>query len=243
MNARVFLVPLLCLALPACHIFGRLGEVGREQRLSAVDSKDYQPVNLPMPDPQAREGYRNSLWKYGARAFFKDQRAAQVGDILTVRVVIAENASFSNQTKTSRSLDTEKMGINALGGYENYVAKVMPGGFNPTNILDLSSSTANSGAGSISRNESLSMTMAAIVTQVMPNGNLVVNGSQEVKVNNEMRLLSLSGVIRRADILADNTIRSDKIAELRLAYGGRGAVQDAQRQRWGQQIVDTIAPF
>ncbi|MCL2673396.1 MAG: flagellar basal body L-ring protein FlgH [Alphaproteobacteria bacterium] len=229
--------------MTGCHIFGRLSDVGKMHELSPIDGTDYPKVALPMPPPIRYPNSLNSLWQPGSQAFFKDQRASQVGDILTILVTISDAARMSNQTQTSRSLNTDTMRINALGGFENYITKVLPGGANPANLFDVTSATSNTGAGAINRNETITITMAGIVTQLMPNGNMVVNGSQEVRVNNEMRLLALSGVIRRADILANNTISSDKIAELRLAYGGRGALNDVQNQRYGQQILNVIAPF
>jgi flagellar L-ring protein precursor FlgH len=89
----------------------------------------------------------------------------------------------------------------------------------------------------------VTLRVAATVAQVLPNGNLVVTGRQQVRVNSELRDLSVGGVIRPQDIASDNTVRHDRLAEARIAYGGRGTISDVQRPRLGQELLDIILPF
>ncbi len=234
--------------LSGCNTLTRLSEVGEEPKLSAisnpVEKNGYQPVTMPMPDPEEPRPMANSLWRPGARAFFKDQRAAQVGDILSVSVSITDSANLSNTSTQSRGGDGESMGVTNLLGLENSVGKVLPNSVNPSTLVSgVTSSRDLTGAGSINRNETIKIAVAAVVVQVLPNGNLVIAGSQEVRVNYELRQLQVSGVIRREDISSTNTIASSDIAELRVAYGGRGTISDMQTPRYGSQLLDVILPF
>jgi flagellar L-ring protein precursor FlgH len=191
----------------------------------------------------------NSLWRTGARAFFEDQRARRVGDILTVIVEITDKAELDNATKRNRD-NEENAGIAKLGGYElsSLLERVLPRGVDVSD-LDLSkfvSATSDSkseGGGVIDREEKITMKMAAVVTQVLPNGNMVIEGRQEVRVNYEMRELIVAGVIRPEDITSRNTIPISKIAEARVSYGGKGQITDVQQPRYGQQFLDILLPF
>ena len=198
---------------------------------------------MPMPEPQTPYVNANSLWRPGSKGFFKDQRASQVGDILTVRVVVSDKALLENKSEQIRDNDKDSVSIGALAGLEKYAEKILPTGVDPSNLFNITSNREITGDGSIDRNEKIDVTMAAIVTQVLPNGNLVISGKQEVRVNYEMRQLHMTGIIRREDISTLNTIKSDKIAELRVAYGGKGTISDVQQPRYGRQILDIISPF
>jgi flagellar L-ring protein precursor FlgH len=182
----------------------------------------------------------NSLWRNGSRAFFKDQRAHQVGDILTVKVNINDTAQFANETQRSRT-GTEDSGVSNFIG-ENTITNpakaVLPG-----RLLTADSNSSSDGKGSINRQEELQTNVAAVVTQMLPNGNLVIEGKQEVRVNFEVRELIVAGVVRPEDIDSDNSIDLPKIAEARVAYGGRGQITDVQQQRYGQQVLDVLLPF
>ncbi|MGH6915034.1 MAG: flagellar basal body L-ring protein FlgH, partial [Geminicoccales bacterium] len=184
----------------------------------------------------------NSLWRTGSRAFFKDQRASNVGDIVTIVVNIDDNATLRNTSARSRT-NMENAAADAFLGYEQSLHQLLPEAVDPTNLVELNSRTNNEGAGEISRDEAIEVKVAAVVTQILPNGNLVVQGRQEVRVNYEIRELEVAGVIRPQDITSDNTISSDKIAEARIAYGGRGHISDVQQPRYGQQVYDVLFPF
>ena len=226
-----------------CSSIDRLSQIGETPKLSSIDNPTtapgYKPVQMPMPKPEAVSYNANSLWRNGSRSFFKDQRAHQIGDLLTVTVNITDQANFANETQRSRTV-TEDSGITAFLGSNLLTGKTtaLPG------RLLTADATANSdGKGSIQRQETLQTNIAAVVTQLLPNGNLVVEGKQEVRVNFEMRELIVAGIVRPEDIQSDNTIDSSKIAQARIAYGGHGQISDVQQPRYGQQVMDVLLPF
>jgi len=247
-NARVLLATVCAAGLLAgCNFLTRMSEVGENPKLSDItnptEKPGYQPVTMPMPDPETPKPMANSLWRPGARAFFKDQRAAAVGDLLTVSVSVADSASLSNTTSQGRSGDGDTTSITSLLGLETSINKILPNDTKASALAGVSGSRDVTGTGSIARKEAITIAMAAVVVQVLPNGNLVIAGSQEIRVNAELRQLQISGVIRREDITTTNTIASEKIAELRVAYGGRGTISDMQMPRYGSQLLDIILPF
>ena len=183
----------------------------------------------------------NSLWRSGARAFFIDQRAAKVGDILTVQIDIDDSAKTSNASTATRT-STMTAGIPHLLGLESSLGKILPGGFDPTTALDTSSDSSNAGAGSVNRSEKILLTIAAVVTTVLPNGNLVIQGTQEVRTNAELRQLTVAGIVRPEDISSSNTIKHTQIAEARISYGGRGDISLAQRTPAGVALVQKFSP-
>jgi len=229
--------------LGGCAALDRLKNIGEQPALSAVDNPTsrpgYKPVQMPMPEIQAASYSPNSLWRNGSRAFFKDQRAHRVGDILTVTVNITDKAVIANETQRSRA-NTEDSGItNFFGKSKVPIVNAAV----PTRIFTADSTASSDGKGSVNRSEALLTNVAAVVTQVLPNGNLVVEGRQEIRVNFEIRELVVGGVVRPEDIQSDNTIDSAKIAQARIAYGGRGQITDVQQPRYGQQVLDVILPF
>ena len=234
------------LALSACNTFQRLSQVGSTPQLTEIQNPqqdpNYRPISLPMPkaDPDNRQA--NSLWRPGARAFFKDQRAAQTGDIVTVVIDINDKANLTNSTNRSRT-NKETSAVNGLLGFEANLNKILPNQVDNTNLLGLDGTTNNVGSGKIDREEEIELKVAAIVTQVLPNGNLVIHGKQEVRVNYEVRELQIAGIVRREDIASTNTISYEKIAEARIAYGGRGLITDVQQPRYGNQVIDILYPF
>lgn len=232
--------------LTGCNASTRLSQIGETPPLTTIQDPvrqpGYQPVSLPMPQPLNPERRPNSLWQSGTRAFFKDQRAAQVGDLLTVLVDIDDQAKIDNQTQRTRA-GAEGMSAPALFGFERQIQKILPHAANMSNLVETNSNSNANGRGQINRQEQIKLRVATLVTQVLPNGNLVVQGRQEIRINYEVRELQITGVIRPQDISATNTIGLDKIAEARVAYGGRGQITDVQQPRYGQQFLDIIAPF
>jgi flagellar L-ring protein precursor FlgH len=226
----------------SCAAIDRISKIGEQPNLSAISNPTaapgYKPVQMPMPAPQPASYNPNSLWRNGSRAFFKDQRAHQVGDILTVTVNITDKAQIANETQRSRT-NTNDSGITDFIGAKTQT----PSAALPGRILTTDSNLSNDGKGSVNRQEALQTNVAAVVTQVLPNGNLVVEGKQEIRVNFEMRELKVAGIVRPEDIQSDNTIDSSKIAEARIAYGGRGQITDVQQPRYGDQFFDVILPF
>lgn len=243
---RSTLLVALALGLGACGAADRLGAIGKSPSLSAIQNPNsasgYQPVNLPMPGEELQVREANSLWRSGSRAFFKDQRAARVGDILTVTVDIDDKASLDNETKRSRK-NSESSGITNMMGFEDHLKRILPSGGDPSALVGGESDSSSDGAGSVGRSEAISSTVAAVVTQVLPNGNLVIQGRQEVRVNFELREMLIAGVVRPEDISAANTIKHTQIAEARISYGGRGQITDVQQPRYGQQVLDVLLPF
>ena len=229
--------------LSGCAAVDRLKNIGQAPPLSEVDNPTarpgYKPVQMPMPAAQPASYNPNSLWRNGSRAFFKDQRAHQVGDLLTVQVNITDKAIIANETQRSRDTKEDS-------GIDNFFGKSKVPIMNsavPTRIFTSDSSTSLDGKGSVNRSEALQTNVAAVVTQVLPNGNLVVDGRQEIRVNFEIRELIVAGIVRPEDIQSDNTIDSSKIAQARIAYGGRGQITDVQQPRYGQQVMDVVLPF
>lgn len=201
-----------------------------------------QRVSMPLPAPMVESQAPNSLWRAGAKSFFNDARASKIGDILTVNIEIADSAQLNNTTARSRTGTTET-GVQALLGLENNIQKALPGTPSLDPAVGFSSNSASNGTGSVNRQEKVNLTVAAVITDRLPNGNLVIGGSQEVRINNELRELLVSGVIRPEDVAADNTIAHTKIAEARISYGGRGDISQVQRDKYGKLIYDQITPF
>src|SRR5258707_14969478 len=227
-----------------CSAIDRITQIGEQPKLAAIENPTsqpgYKPVQMPMPKPELASYNANSLWRNGSRAFFKDQRAARIGDILTVNVNFTDKANLSNETIRNRT-SKEDSGISDFVGAKTLGApaqKILPG-----KLLGTDSASQYDGKGTVDRKENLQTNLAAVVTQVLPNGNLVVEGKQEIRVNFEIRELIVAGIVRPEDIQSDNTIDSSKIAQARIAYGGRGQITDFQQPRYGQQVTDILLPF
>ena len=241
-----FALLLSAAALAGCNAATRLSQIGETPPLTTIQDPHqqpgYRPVSLPMPAPIVGERRPNSLWQSGSRAFFKDQRAAQVGDILTVVVVFDEKAQFNNETQRTRtSSDTET--VTGLFGFQQQIPKFLWKSADPANLVNTAGNSNHDGKAILNREEQVNLQVAALVTQVLPNGNLVVQGHQELRVNFEVRDLQITGVIRPQDISSTNTVPYTKLAEARISYGGRGQLTDIQQPRYGQQLLDIIAPF
>ena len=215
-------------------------EIGNAPSMSPIGSglqyaQTPQMSSYPKQPRQLSGGY--SLWSDSQAALFKDARALNVGDILTVDIQINDKASFDNETERSRTNGgglSWDVGINNLFGLSP----------NPmSGDLSSSSSTDTQGKGSTERSEKLKLLVAAVVTGILENGNLLISGSQEVRVNHEIRILNVAGIVRPQDVNADNTISYERIAEARISYGGRGRLTEVQQPPIGQQVVDIYSPF
>jgi len=243
----LMLTATLAATVSACNTVSRITEIGDGPELTQITNPtvmpNYRPVSMPMPSPKIAQANPNSLWRPGARAFFKDHRAKEVGDILTVSLALSDSAALQNKTERART-DKESANATKLLGFETKLAKNnLPAGFSPTAAANFGNNHATSGDGTIDRKETINLTFAAVVTQILPNGALVILGRQELMVNSEMRELELTGVVRPGDIDADNSVAHTRIAEMRVAYGGRGTLSNLQQPRWGTQLWDILFPF
>jgi flagellar L-ring protein precursor FlgH len=239
---RIALVALAAVSLSACSTVvdtvrgPNLTPMGYPAQL-VPRQQEVVPISVERTPASA-----NSLWRTGARAFFIDQRAHRVGDILTVQIDIDDRASTTNSSSSSRTSGAS-LGVPHFLGFESTIGKVFPSQFDPANAIETASDNSNAGSGTIQRQEKISLTIAATVAQVLPNGNMVIQGTQEVKTNNELRQLTVSGIVRPEDITAANTIRHTQIAEARISYGGRGDQSRVQRTPAGQALVEHFSPF
>lgn len=224
----------------------RVAAIGEGPELAPTDNPvqapQYRPVSLPMPMPDPVVHQPNSLWRSGAKGFFKDQRASVVGDILTVNISINDAATVNNNTSRTRD-NNEDASVSKFFGLETNASQFLPSQIDPTKVIDFNSDSLTASTGAMTRNEAITLQIAAIVTQVLPNGNLVIHGIQEVRVNFEVRELSIDGVVRPEDISSTNAVSHEQIAEARILYGGRGTLSDIQRPRYGQELFDIVYPF
>jgi flagellar L-ring protein FlgH len=232
----------LALALAGCGIGQppNMTTIGAQHPDSGpMMSAERAALAVPAPEP-ARFAYQNgSLWHTGPTGLLGDKRARTLGDILTVMIEIDEEASISNSTDRSRD-GSESASVGAFFGLGGVLESEI-GGMTPE--LEMGSTSNFSGSGSVKRNEELSLRVAATVVRVLPNGHFVIEGDQEVRVNNELRDLHVAGIVRPEDISRHNEIAYDRIAGARISYGGRGQITSAQQPRWGQQVVDRVVPY
>ncbi|QND50643.1 flagellar basal body L-ring protein FlgH (plasmid) [Phyllobacterium sp. 628] len=235
-TAASLLVIASAVALSGCA--DNFRDLNRAPQMSPVGAGVGQSfsVNDPSYYPTQPQPKRYSLWQDRSAGFFRDPRATNPGDVLTVSIVIDEKATLDNKNSRSR------VGASIYGGK----ADVSGSGFEAGNVggnLNLKSDSSTKGEGKIERSEKIVLKVAAIVTNILPNGNLVIRGSQEVRVNYELRVLNVAGVVRPRDITGENIISYDKIAEARISYGGRGRQSETQQPAWSQQVLDTVAPI
>ena len=234
------------LLLSACSAAERLANIGEAPDLAPIKNPaehgDYQVVSMPMPEFKEVKTEKNSLWGGDRQTFFKDQRANNIGDILTVTIDIDDEAEFENETERTRT-NNEDADLNSFLGNELELAEIFSENIDNTSLIDATSTSTSRGEGTIEREEEIRVQLAATVTQVLPNGNLVIQGRQEIRVNFEKRILELAGVIRPEDITVDNSIPYERIAEARISYGGKGHITDVQQPRYGQQVYDILFPF
>ena len=231
------------LALSGC---GKLGQVGRAPDFTGLEGSGQHyamysatlPEDLATPTPSDA----SSLWTAGTDSLFGDRRAAQRGDILTVVVEIDDSASISNSTGRTRS-GSQKSGLPEFFGIPQRIDESLPGGASMAEAYETKSSSTFKGSGNVARQEQLTLRIAATVVEELPNGVLRIEGQQEVRVNNELRELIVTGFVRPIDISRQNEITYDKIAGARVSYGGRGQISDVQQPTYGQQVADIVLPF
>lgn len=219
----------------------KLREINQEPPLSRVGSGLAVPPAVPAvstgyaPQQRSQSLHQASLWNDRQSHLFTDSRALSIGDVMTVQITINDKAKFSNESERSRTSDRNfglggKYGVNGAGGEGNL-------------DFDVGAKSKSAGGGQTERSETLRLSVAAVVTEVLPNGNLIISGTQEVRVNAELRVLNISGIVRPQDIGASNTISYERIAEARISYGGRGRLSEVQQPTYGQQFLDKVLPF
>lgn len=237
---------LITISLSGCGLVSKLSNVGDPPDMSHIQNpilaQDYRPVSMPMPQPEPERSNNNSLWQTGSRAFFKDQRANRVGDVITVLVVLEDKAKIdSNNTYNRQTGHTS--GVTNFLGLESKLQTFLPKAVNPTRLINTNTNSQDTGRGLLDRKDTLETKIGATIIQILPNGNLVIQGRQEILFGTELRIIDVRGVIRREDIASDNTIPYSKIAEARIAYGGRGDVSDVSSVPWGQQVLNKVLPW
>ncbi len=234
---------LLCLALAACS---NLSEVGKTPGFTpSANNAEHQAMlspGFPVTVERKRPMDRSSLWDSGRQSLLGDRRAITRGDILTVVIEIDDKAEISNSSSRSRS-GSESMGIPSMLGIPQRINEALPEGATLDPTVSTNSKSSSEGDGSVRRKEKLTLRVAATITEVLQNGVLQIEGSQEVRVNFEIRELLVSGYVRPEDISRQNEITYDKIASARISYGGRGQISEVQQPRYGQQIFEKILPF
>jgi flagellar L-ring protein FlgH len=236
---NVILPSLICLSVAACSVAPR--DIAREPHLTPLGSglavDRVHPV-VETAQPAARFAGA-STWRDTSADLFRDARAGRVGDVITVKIAMKDKASLDSSSNRSRDA------TGAIGGTLKYALAAigLTGSGEAELDAKLKGATSTQGRGAISRSESIDLMLAAVVTEVLPNGNLVISGSQEVRVNFEVRVLNVAGIVRPSDVGSENLISYDKIAEARISYGGRGRITEVQQPAWGQQIVDLLSPY
>ncbi|MGB5556722.1 MAG: flagellar basal body L-ring protein FlgH [Paracoccaceae bacterium] len=223
-----------------------LSDVGRMPGFRpAANNAEHQAMlspGLPETVERKRPVDHSSLWNSGRQSLLGDRRAVMRGDILTVVIEIDDKAEISNSSSRSRS-GSESMAIPSLLGIPQRISESLPGGATLDPAVSTNSKSNSQGDGSVRRKEKLTLRVAATITEVLQNGVLQIEGSQEVRVNFEIRELLVSGYVRPEDISRQNEITYDKIASARISYGGRGQISEVQQPRYGQQIAEKILPF
>jgi len=235
---RIAAFALMGAALTGCNAVERIENIGQAPKLAPVGSPAEREIVARIPRVAPISHANNSLWQPGAKSFFRDPRASQVGDVITVNITVADTARLSNSTARSRA-NADNANLSSFFGLETQ----LPTSMDPTSLVAMGSDMSNAGNGSISRSESINLTLAALVAQVLPNGNFVIDGHQQVRVNNELRDLKVTGIVRAEDITQNNTVNLSQIAEARISYGGAGIVSDVQQPRYGSQLFDIIMPW
>ena len=237
MTRCALLAALLPLAAASAGCSTTPADIGRAPEMSSVGQGLHASVSplaaygFPAPPHSSPQ----SLWDDDRANLFRDVRASRVGDLVTVNIAMDNKAKLGN---ASDRTTTAKIG----NGFD-----ITPGigttPFKAAPQFDLTSTSAATGAGNVDRSEKIAFSVGAVVTGVLPDGNLLISGSQEIRVNDELRVIEVAGVVRPRDITRENTIPYERISEARISYGGRGRITEAQQPGWGHQLYDALKPF
>lgn len=224
----------------------RLADVGKRPEFTPVaGSFEHHAMSvIPLPDSIETPSQTDaaSLWSRDRKSLLGDRRAGNQGDIMTIVIEIDDQAEFSNSSDRSRD-GSEELSIPSFFGIPERINENLPAGASLDAAVSAASSSSSNGRGSITRNEKLTLRVAATIVEVLQNGVLRIQGTQEVRVNFEIRELLVTGFVRPEDVSRKNEITYDKIASARISYGGRGQITDVQQPRYGQQISDIFLPF
>lgn len=248
---KYILCMTVCVTLTSCSYFNeRFKNLGRKPELNQVDMTNQINQLQAMAKAHLTDSrnishttkaqIKNSLWRPGSRTFFRDQRARSVGDILKVKVVIQDQAKLDNKTEKKRD-SSNNVGMPKLFGLETVLEKNTD--IDPAKLISIKGGNTDNGSGKIDRQETINTIVAATVMRILPSNNLLIKGSQEIRVNNELREVTVEGIVRPEDVNSDNSVTIDQIAEARISYGGRGQLTDYQQGRYGSQLIDILSPF
>ena len=244
MFLRYLFIFLSVFFLSGCDVmFRQLKEVGRPPTMQEVNVyNDATEQNVVQQNHSNFQAKNNSLWEPETKSFlFREDKAKKVGDILKVKVTISDKAKLDNKTSTSRD-SKSKFGMPGMFGLQSQFKKINKD-INPSSLIHESSKSGDSGSGKIDRKEVIETTVAATIIKVLPNGNLLIRGTQEIRVNFELREIFISGIIRPEDISSDNSVELSQIAEARVSYGGKGQITQYQQPPYGKQVLDILSPF
>ncbi len=241
-NKKIIALALGSLALAGCS------ETMRPQMSSIPETLNnamaQNQIATTVIIPEAAKPAHGSLWQPGSKQFFKDSRAHTVGDIVTILVSESAEAESEANTETTRK-QTAGSNIGNTANLEGLLKArhIIDPVATAKNLLDTDSDRSYTGEGKTDRKDSLTASIAAVVTQVLPNGYMMIQGKREVVVNYELQELQIQGIVRPEDISANNTIPSSKIAEARIFYAGRGIVNETQTPQYGVRFLDKVLPF
>ena len=264
---KKLLLLILTLQLASCGgLISRVENIGKAPELKEInnyEAKETMPykgndmASIALPEDRNKGGlnsgyvdgsaisekaHHNSLWASGSRSFFRDKKARAVGDILKVKLELSDSAKLDNSTTKNRA-GTSTIGAPSILGFEKKIGKILPQAADPAALVSIDSADDSSGAGTVNRKETIKATVAATVVKILPSNNLVIRGTQEIRINYELREITVEGIVRPEDISAQNSISLDQIAEARVSYGGRGHISDYQQDRYGKQLLDIVTPF
>lgn len=237
---------ILVVLLTGCNVFQEMSNVGEPPEMRRIENpvliKGYKPVSMPMPAPKESASHINSLWQEGSRAFFKDQRASKVGDVVTVDIKFESEAKIDSTFQIART-SSQSLAIPNMYGYEKYLGNVFPSAVNKNALVTVGSSPSVNALGKRDSKDKMDVKIAATIIQILPNGNMVIQGRRELRISGEVKTLELRGIIRREDIIAGNRIKYSKIAEARISDVTKGEMSDLNQPAWGQEILDKLEPF